>query len=118
MVINKRVYDGLDEQIRQTMTDLADELYAGKFAELYNTALAEYVDIAKAEGVIFGTFPKEELAAARAKVQPAEVQAWIDGVATPAGIDGAEMQRLIDEAIAKHDPNGKMLRPSEIAAGA
>ncbi|MFD1880325.1 C4-dicarboxylate TRAP transporter substrate-binding protein [Paracoccus pacificus] len=115
VVMNKQVYDGLDEQVRQTITDLSDELYAGKFAEIYNGALTEYVSIAKNEGVKFATFPEEELAAARAAVQPAEVQAWIDTVATPAGIDGAEMQRLIDEAIAKHDPNGKMLRPSEIA---
>lgn len=116
VVMNKAVYDGLSEPVRQVMTDLANELYAGKFAELYNGALTEYVATAKAEGVKFGTFPAEELAAARATVQPAEVQAWIDQVAGPAGIDGAEMQRLIDEAIAKHDPNGKMLRPSEIAA--
>ncbi|HHY03067.1 MAG TPA: TRAP transporter substrate-binding protein DctP [Paracoccus sp.] len=115
VVMNKRVYDGLSDDVRKVLGDLADELYAGKFVEIYNEALARYVVTAKEEGVNFATFPAEELEAARAKVQPAEVQAWIDEVATPAGIDGVEMQRLIDEAIAKHDPNGRMKRPSELA---
>jgi hypothetical protein len=48
-------------------------------------------------------------------VQPAQVNAWLDGPAKQAGIDGEKMQSLIDDAIAKHDAKGTLKRPYEIS---
>ena len=50
-------------------------------------------------------------------MQPAEVEAWISKVAKPAGIDGKKMQELIEAAIKKYDPTGKLPRPIEMAKG-
>ena len=76
------------------------------------------VKTALAEGAKFSSLSDEEKRKAKALVQPAEVQAWLDNVAKPARIDGARMQSLIDAAIAKYDPQGTLKRFDELAAQA
>nr|WP_142846111.1 TRAP transporter substrate-binding protein DctP [Telmatospirillum sp. J64-1] len=114
-VMNMRVWDRLSDDHKQICQDLAEELYNGKFTEIYDQVLADYVKKVLDEGGKLSSLPEEEKAKARALVQPAQVEAWVERVAKPAGVDGAEMQRLIEEAIAKHAPSGKMKRPDEIA---
>lgn len=116
-VMNMDVWNGLSDAHKQICNDLADELYAGKFVEIYEKVLEDYTVKAVTEGVKLSALPDDEKAKARGLVQPAQVDAWVDTVAPSAGIDGAEMQRLIDAAIEKHAATGRMRRPEEIAAG-
>lgn len=115
-VMNMDVWQGLSDEHKQICTDLANELYAGKFLEIYDKVLEDYTAKAIAEGVKLSALSDEEKAKARGIVQPAEVEAWAETVAKPAGIDGAQMQRLINAAIEKHAGAGRMKRPEEIAA--
>ena len=71
---------------------------------------------AVAEGVKFIDLPESEKARAKATIQPAQVESWINKVAQPNGIDGKAMQDVIEKAIAKHASEGKLKRPIEIAA--
>ncbi|MFK4824964.1 TRAP transporter substrate-binding protein DctP [Paenochrobactrum sp. BZR 588] len=114
-VMNIDVWNSLSPDVQKVATDLADELYAGKFTEIYDKVLLDYVKKVTAEGGKLYTLSDEEKVRAKALVQPAEVDAWVETVAKPAGIDGEAMQKLIDAAIEKHAPQGKMLRPYEIA---
>ncbi|WP_341646185.1 TRAP transporter substrate-binding protein DctP [Thauera sp. SDU_THAU2] len=115
-VMNKRTWEKLSPANQQICTDLANELYAGKFAEIYEGVLADYVKKALAEGVKFTSLPDAEKERARTIVQPAQVDKWVDEVAKPNRIDGKAMQDVIEQAIARHAPSGKLKRPIEIAA--
>lgn len=115
-VMNMRTWQGLSTEAQKVATDLADEIYNGKFTEIYEEVLTGYVKQALAEGVQFGSLSDEEKARAKAMIQPAQVENWVQNVAGPNRIDGAEMQRVVEEAIARHAPNGRMKRPDELAA--
>ncbi|KRA64342.1 MULTISPECIES: C4-dicarboxylate TRAP transporter substrate-binding protein [Rhizobium/Agrobacterium group] len=115
-VMNRGVWEGLSDPSKKICTDLADELYTGKFTEIYETVLTDYVKKALSEGVKFTALSDAETAKARARVQPAEVDQWIETVAKPNGIDGAAMQELVEASIARHAPSGRLKRPGEIAA--
>ena len=92
-----------------------EEIYGGQYSTIMNKVLRDYVQKAQKEGVKFQILDDAQKQAAKTLIQPAQVNSWVDSVAKPAGIDGKRMQALIDEAIAKHDPKGTLLRPSEIA---
>lgn len=115
VIMNKRVYDGLPDDIRKISDEIVEEIYDGKFSAIYEDVLANYVKIAESEGVILGTISDDEKALARDRVQPAQVNRWLEGPAKEAGIDGKKMQSLIDKAIAKHDPTATLRRPYEIS---
>lgn len=115
-VMNRDAWEGLSDPGKKVCTDLADELYAGKFTEIYEQVLTDYVKKALSEGVKFTTLSDAETAKARARIQPAEVDQWIETVAKPNGIDGAAMQQLVEASIARHAPSGRLKRPAEIAA--
>lgn len=115
-VMNRQVWEGLSPANQKICNDLANELYNGKFAEIYEGVLTNYVKKAVAEGVKFIDLPESEKARAKATIQPAQVESWINKVAQPNGIDGKAMQAVIEKAIAKHAPEGKLKRPIEIAA--
>lgn len=117
-IMNKQVYDGLPEDVRSVSNDIVQELYNGKFTEIYEDALGRYVETMKAEGGALSTVSDEEKQRARDLVQPAQVNRWLEETASQAGIDGEQMQALIGEAIAKHDPEGTMRRPYEISQSA
>jgi len=116
-IMNKQVYDGLPDDVRQVSDEIVAELYGGKFGDIYEEVLARYVETAEAEGVTLGTIPDEEKERARELVQPAQVNNWVENIAPGAGIDGEEMQAIVDEAIAKYDPQGTLRRPYEISQG-
>jgi TRAP-type C4-dicarboxylate transport system substrate-binding protein len=117
IIMNRQVWEGLPAEHQQICTDLADELYGGKFAEIYNKVLADYTQKALAEGVVLSSLSEEEKARTKAIVQPAQVNKWIETVAQPNGIDGKAMQAVVDEAVARHAGTGTMKRPLEIAEG-
>ena len=92
-----------------------DEIYGGQFTAIYEDVLARYVKTAQAEGVTLNTVSDDQKSMAKSLVQPAQVNSWLDGPAKQAGIDGEEMQTLIDAAIEKYDPEGTLKRPYEIS---
>lgn len=114
-IMNKQVYDGLPDDVRQVSEEIVGEIYGGKFTEIYEDVLGRYVDTATSEGVQFATVSDEEKQRAKNLVQPEQVNNWIENVAPQAGIDGEEMQSMISDAISKYDPEGTLRRPYEIS---
>jgi len=114
--IHLRTWESFPAPIKALCEDIVREIYDGKYLEIYDATTRQFVKTALAEGARFSRLPDAEIAKARALVQPAETQVWLDAVAKPAGLDGARMQTLIDAAIAKYDGGGKLKTPDEIAA--
>lgn len=114
-IINMETWNSFPPAIQEICNQLVAEIYGGKYAELAEKHMTEYVKLAKKEGVQFNILSDDEKQKAKSLIQPAQVELWEKNVAAPAGIDGAQMQKLIDEAIAKYDPVGVVKRPSEIA---
>lgn len=117
VIINLEVWNAFPAEIKKLCTDLAGEIYESKYLEITTAHMRKYVEIAQKEGVKFNALSASEKANAKTRVQPAEVEAWISKVAKPAGIDGTKMQELIEAAIKKYDPTGKLPRPIEMAKG-
>ncbi|HYG44489.1 MAG TPA: C4-dicarboxylate TRAP transporter substrate-binding protein [Bordetella sp.] len=117
-VINVDAWSALPGGVQETCNELVAEIYGGQYSTIMNKVLHDYVGKARNEGVKFHVLDDAQKQAAKALIQPAQVNGWIEKVAGPAGIDGKQMQALIDQAIAKHDPSGTLMRPSEIAAQA
>lgn len=115
-VMNMGVWEAMPADVQQVCNEIVDEIYDTKYAEIVENHMAEYVQTALNEGVKFNVFSDEQKLAAKDIVQPAQVESWKKNVAAPAGIDGDAMQKIVEEAIAKHEPNGRLKRPSEIAA--
>ncbi len=116
-IMNIDYWNSLPENIQKLCNELVAEIYDGQYHTVYDNANREYVKRALAEGVKFNIWSDDLKKAAKEAVQPAQVNKWVDTVAKPAGIDGNGMQALIQTAIAKHAPQGKLLRPEEIALG-
>src|SRR5690554_1890657 len=114
-VMNLNYWNSLPEDIQKICNELVDEIYAGQYTKVYDAANRQYVKRALDEGVKFNIWSDDLKKTAKDGVQPAQVNKWVETVAKPAGIDGLEMQKLIDAAIAKHGLAGKLLRPEEIA---
>ncbi len=114
-IMNKQVYDGLPEDVRQVSDKIVGEIYESKFTEIYEDVLKRYVEKAEAEGATLNTISDAEKQRAKSLVQPAQVDRWTTDVAPQAGIDGERMQSMIADAIAKYDPQGKLRRPYEIS---
>lgn len=118
VIINLEVWNSLPDEIKKVCDDLVNEIYTEQYSKIMTKVLADYVKKAEDEGVKFSIWSDEAKAAAKKAVQPAEVNHWVETVAKPNNIDGEKMQELIDQAIAKYDPQGSLLRPEEIAAKA
>ncbi|WP_386171500.1 C4-dicarboxylate TRAP transporter substrate-binding protein [Sulfitobacter pontiacus] len=114
-IMNKQVYDGLPDDVRKISDEIVDDIYGGQFSAIYEDVLATYVKTAEAEGVTLSTVSDEQKAMAKELVQPAQVNSWLEDTAKPAGIDGEEMQSLIDAAIKKYDAEATLKRPYEIS---
>lgn len=114
-VISMDTWNAMPAPVQQTCKEIVDEIYAGKYVDIFSAAASEYVAKAKAEGVRFTSLPDAEKARARALIQPAQTEGWMEKVAKPAGIDGARMQELIEAAIRKYDGQGRLKRPIELA---
>jgi len=114
-VINIDAWNAFPAGVQSTCNEIVEEIYGGQYSTIMNKVLHDYVKKAVGEGVKFHVLDDAQKQAAKALIQPAQVNHWVDTVARPAGIDGKRMQALIDQAIAKHDAKGTLLRPSEIA---
>lgn len=114
-IMNLDYWNSLPEGIQKICNEIVDEIYASQYSVIYDQGNRKYVERAKAEGVKFNIWSDDLKQTTKKAVQPAQVNKWIETVAKPAGIDGEQMQKLVDAAIAKHGPAGKLLRPEEIA---
>lgn len=113
-VIGIEVWEQLPEDVKQVMNELANEIYEGKYQEIYAEIAEDRVRKAMNEGAQFSTWNTEQIETARGLVQPEQVNQWVNTVARDAGIDGEEMQAIIDEAIERHDGDGVLKTPYEI----
>lgn len=116
-VINTDVWNSFPPEIQSLCDEIVAEIYDGKYTEIMTDLNHKYVEKATGEGVQFSRLADDQKQAAKDLVQPAQVKRWENDVATPAKIDGEQMQTLIDAAIAKYDPSGTLKRPEEIALG-
>ncbi len=114
-IMNLEYWNSLPENVQKICDELVDEIYGGQYSRVLEKSVAQYVERAKSEGVKFNIWSDDLKQAAKNAVQPAQVEKWVDTVAKPNGIDGLEMQKLIDAAIAKHGPAGDLPRPEEVA---
>lgn len=115
LVMNMDAFNGLSDHAQSVMMQLTDEIYGGKFGEIYEGVLESFVKKLYADGGVMLTLSDEEKAHIKSLVQPSQVENWIDSVAEPAGVDGHKMQELIDKAINKYDSKGTLKTPYEIA---
>ncbi|UEQ06259.1 C4-dicarboxylate TRAP transporter substrate-binding protein [Halomonas profundus] len=113
-VIGINVWNQLPDDVKQVMQELADEIYQGKYREIYSGIAEDRVRKAMAEGAQFSKWDDEQIDRARHLVQPEQVNNWVNNVASGAGIDGEEMQGIINEAIERHDGTGELKTPYEI----
>lgn len=113
-VIGIDVWNQLPDEVKQVMQELADEIYDGRYQEIYADIAEDRVRKALEEGAQFSTWNDEQIEMARGLVQPEQVNQWVGTVARNAGIDGEEMQEIIDDAIARHDSGGVLETPFEI----
>ncbi len=113
-IMNMRTWNSLPDDLKAVINEVVDEIYAGRYAELFEAAARKNVEVAMKEGAKFSAWSEADKQRAREIVQPKQVQLWVDEVAKPNGIDGEAMQKVIEEAIAKHDPSGQLKRPFEI----
>lgn len=114
-IMNLQFWESLPEDVKAVANQIVNEIYAGKYAEIYEATAREYLKTARSEGAKFSRLSDDEIAKAKALVQPMQVEGWVKNVATPAGIDGNQMQELITAAIERHDGNGKLKTPYELS---
>jgi TRAP-type C4-dicarboxylate transport system substrate-binding protein len=114
-IMNIQVWNDMPDDVKKVADGIVADLYGGKFSEIYQGVLKTYVERAMKEGVTIRTISDEDKARAKALVQPAQVNKWLNGPAKQAGIDGAAMQAQVEKAIAKYDPEGTLKTPYEIS---
>lgn len=113
-VISMRTWEALPDELKAIFDEVSEEVYQKRYQEIYEAAARKNVELAMSEGAQFASWSDEDKEKARNIVQPAQVDNWVSSVAKPAGIDGEEMQKIIAEAIERHDGNGTLKRPYEI----
>lgn len=113
VIINRNVWRSFPDDLKEVVQSVVDELYESQYLKLYSRLTEESVANMVKAGAKFSILPEAEIEKAKKLVQPAQVQKWVDEIATPAGFDGAAFQKKIDELIAKYSP-GKLKTPWEV----
>lgn len=114
VVMNLELWKSLPADLKGVFEKTADEIYNWKYLELYSKLLEESLDVMIKRGSKFTKWSNEEIKKATAMVQPAQVNAWAEKVAKPAGFNGAEFLDQVRKLIAKYEPEGKLKNPYEI----
>lgn len=112
MVMNRTLWRSLPDDLKEIINKTADEVYEKKFGEIYERLIAESVDAMVKKGAKFSTWSPAEIAKAKAIVQPAQTEVWIEKIAKPMNFDGAAFQAKIDALIKKYP--GKLKNPWEV----
>lgn len=114
VVMNMDLWKSLPEDLKKVFEKTAEDIYNWKYLELYSKLLEESLDIMIQKGCKFTKWSDEEIQKATKMVQPAQVNAWAEKVAKPAGYNGYEFLDQVRKLIAKYEPEAKLKNPYEI----
>ncbi len=114
VVINLELWKSLPPDLKAVFEKTAEDIYQWKYVELYSKLLEESMDIMIKKGCKFTKWSDAEIKKATQMVQPAQVNAWAEKVAKPAGFNGMEFLDQVRKLIAKYEPQGKLKNPYEI----
>jgi TRAP-type C4-dicarboxylate transport system substrate-binding protein len=114
VVMNLELWKSLPDDLKAVFEQTADDVYKWKYVELYSKLLEESLDVMMQKGCKFTKWTDAEIKKATRMVQPAQVNAWAEKVAKPAGLDGKEFLDRVRKLIAKYEPEGKLKNPYEI----
>jgi TRAP-type transport system periplasmic protein len=114
VVMNMDVWKSLDPELQSVFNSGVKEIYEHAYLDIYSSLIAKCVDEAVADGAKFSTWSPEDIAKAKALVQPAQINEWIEKICPLAKEDCGKMQALFDELIAKYEPGSKLKDPYQV----
>ena len=114
VVMNMKLWKSLPDDLKAVFETTAEEIYATQYVKLYTQLLEESLDVMMQKGANFTKWPDDEIKKATNMVQPAQVNAWAEKVAKPAGFDGKQFIDQVRKLIAKYEPEGKLKTPYEM----
>jgi TRAP-type C4-dicarboxylate transport system substrate-binding protein len=113
VVMNRPLWLSLPDDLKEVIAKVAKEVYDYKYTELYTRLIAESMAVMVKAGAKFSKISDAEIKKATSRVQPAQMNDWVEKVAKPIGFDGAAFQKDIDKLIKKYQP-GKLMNPWEV----
>ncbi len=114
VVMNLDVWNSLDPELKGVFEAGIKEIYEHQYVDMYSKWIEEAVDGMVAEGAKFLKWSDAEIAKAKAMVQPAQVNEWIEKISPLSRAESRRMQDLIDRLIAKYEPQAKLKTPYEV----
>lgn len=112
LVFNLDFYNSLPQEVKDIMVNLRSE-YPQYTTELTMSDNAKAVEIFHKAGAKFLIWSDEEVAKAKAIVQPAQVKIWADRVA-PLGFQGMDMFNVLVDAVKKYEPQSTWVTALEM----
>ena len=113
VVMNRTLWLSLPDDLKEIIAKAAKEVYDTKYTELYTKLIADSMAVMVKAGAKFSKLSDAEIKKAISRVQPAQINEWVEKVAKPIGFDGAAFQKDVDLLIKKYQP-GKLLNPWEV----
>jgi TRAP-type C4-dicarboxylate transport system substrate-binding protein len=113
VVMNRPLWLSLPDDLKEVIAKVAKEVYDYKYTELYTRLIDESMAVMIKAGAKFSKISDAEIKKATSRVQPAQMNDWVEKVAKPIGFDGAAFQKDIDLLIKKYQP-GKLMNPWEV----
>jgi TRAP-type C4-dicarboxylate transport system substrate-binding protein len=114
VVMNLNLWNSLDPELKAVFDAGVKEIYDHQYVDMYGKWIEECVDGMVVNGAKFSKWSDTEIAKAKAMVQPAQVNEWIEKVSPLSPAESKEMQALIDKLIAKYEPQAKLKLPYEV----
>lgn len=114
VVMNLNLWNSLDPELKTVFESGIKEIYDHQYVDMYGKWIEECVDGMVRAGAKFSKWSDAEIAKAKAMVQPAQVNAWMEKVSPLSQAESKEMQALIDKLIAKYEPQAKLKLPYEV----
>jgi TRAP-type C4-dicarboxylate transport system substrate-binding protein len=114
VVMNLDVWKSLPDDLKAVFEAGVKEIYDHQYVDMYSRWIEECVEGMVADGAKFSRWPDQEIAKARAMVQPSQVNKWVEEVCPLDKAQCREMQSLIDRLIAKYEPQAKLKLPYEV----
>lgn len=102
VVMNRKLWLSLPDDLKEIINGVVADIYNWKYLELYSKLMAESVDVMVKKGAKFSTWSPAEIAKAKAMVQPAQIDVWVNTIAKPMKFDGVAFQAKIDALIKKY----------------
>jgi TRAP-type C4-dicarboxylate transport system substrate-binding protein len=116
VVMNLNLWNSLDPELKAVFEAGIKEIYDHQYVDMYGKWIEDCVDGMVKSGAKFSKWSDAEIAKAKAMVQPAQVNTWIEKVSPLSKAESQEMQAMIDKLIAKYEPQAKLKLPYEVYA--